>query len=403
MNKAHEIKLYPTKAQKVLLHKSFGCARHSFNWALAKWQELYKDGEKTSAYYLIKLQNSIKKVEFPFYGEVNKCAVQYAIHNVEAAYKKMWKEKSGYPKFKKKGVKDSYVAIENNLTFKQKEKKIWLPRIGWVKCAEDLRFEGNVNNVVVKRIADMYFAVVNIVEETPIETPIVSENQATVGVDMGIKTMMVLSDGTIFENPKALKSNLKSLKRLQRGLSRKVKGSSNRRKQQMKVARKHYRISCIRKDAIHQATSFIVNHYDKIVIETLKPQNMVKNHKLAQAVSDVSFGAISRILAYKCLWQGKELVKADMWFPSSKTCSNCGHKKEVLKLSERIFKCESCKTEIDRDLNAAINLANYSPTPKYGGSYARGGSLESRKIQRTPKKQEIIRLNNKIVQKCTLS
>lgn len=392
MNKAHQIQIIPTKAQKKLLHKSFGCRRHSYNWALAKWQELYKLGQKPSAMTLIKLQNSIKKTEMPFYLEVNKCAVQYAIWAVEAAYKKMWKEKTGYPKFNKKGVKDSYVAVENYTRFKQQNNKIWLPRIGWVKTTENLRFEGKVNNVVVKRIADKYFAVVNLITN---ETPTKSESQAIVGVDLGIKTLMICSDGTTFENPKALKSNLKRLKRLQRGLNRKQKGSNNRKKQQMKVARKHYKISCIRKNAIHQATTYLVKNYGKIVIEDLNTKGMVKNRKLSQSINDASFGEISRQLAYKSLWNGVELVKADRFFASSKTCSNCSHKKEALKLSERIFKCESCKTEIDRDLNAAINLANYSPTPRLGGSEFCGESLERRNVQRTSVKQKILSNNNK--------
>ena len=314
MIKAHQIKLKPTKSQEIFFRKSCGVARFSFNWALNKWQEDYKNGIKQSAYSLIKHLNSIKRTDYPWMQETGKTCSQYAILNLEAAYKKMWKEKSGYPKFKKKGIKDSFIAVENSLSFKQKDFRIWVPRLGWVKCCEDLRFEGRVNYVAVKRIANMWFAVVNIqVEDIPIDVPTVSENKATVGVDMGIKSMMVLSDGTIYENPKALKSNLKSLKRLQRGLSRKVKGSSNRKKQQMKVARKHYRISCIRKNAIHQATTKIVKKFDRIIIESLKPKNMVKNRNLAQAIGDVSWGEISRQLAYKAQWHGKELIKADLF------------------------------------------------------------------------------------------
>lgn len=320
--------------------------------------------------------------------EISKNCSQYAIHNVESAYKKMWKEKSGYPKFKKKGVKDAFVAVEKNQDFKQKDFKIWIPRIGWVKCSENLRFEGKVNNVTVKRIADMWFAVVNIISN---ETPAVCENQVTVGVDLGIKTLIVLSDGTTFENPKALSKNMKQLKRLQRGLSRKQKGSNNRKKQQMKVARKYYRVSCIRKAAIHNATSHIAKNYGKVVIETLKPKNMVKNRKLAGSVGDASFGEIARQLAYKCQWNGVKLVKADQWFASSKTCSCCGHKKELLKLSERLFSCENCGLEIDRDLNAAINLANYSPTAKSAGSQAFGEGSSVAETQHSPSmKDEII-------------
>src|SRR5690606_11209899 len=141
--------------------------------------------------------------------------------------------------------------------------------------------------------------------------PTEGENQAIVGVDMGIKTMLVLSDGTTFENPKALKRNLKGLRRLQKGLSRKKKGSNNRKKQHMRLARKYYRVSNIRKNSIHQATSYIVSNYDKIVIEDLNVKGMLKNRKLSRALSDVGFGEISRQLSYKAMWQGKEVVKAD--------------------------------------------------------------------------------------------
>lgn len=357
MIKAHQIQINPSKSQKELIHRSFGVARHSYNWALEKWQQLYKGGDKPSAYSLIKLQNSIKKEDFPFYLEVSKTAPQYAIHNLERAFKNMWKTKSGYPKFKKRGIRDSYVAVENKFRFKQSDKKIWLPRIGWVKCFENLRFEGKVNNVVVKRIADKYFAVVNI-EIISNETPIISENQVVVGVDLGIKSLAVLSDGLVIPNPKALKSNLKQLKRLQRGLSRKVKGSNNRKKQQMRLAKKHCKVANIRKNTLHQATTMLVKNYDVIAIEDLNVKGMIKNHNLAQAISDVGFGEFRRQLTYKCEWYGKQLIIADRFYASSKICSNCGNKKNTLKLSERIYKCQCCGYNADRDYNASCNLKN---------------------------------------------
>ena len=357
-----------------MLAQSFGCARHSYNWALAKWKELYGAGEKVSAFSLVKLQNKVKRQEMPFYLNVSKCAVQYAIHDLEWAFKNFFAKRGKYPKFKKKGCKNSYVAIENSISFKQNDKKIWLPRIGWVKCYEDLRFEGKVNNVTVKQVADKYFAVINIDtnQSAPILKPSAGENQAIVGVDLGIKTMIVLSDGTISKNPMALRNGLKNLKRQQRSLSRKEKGSRNRKKQQVKVARLYYRIANVRKNSIHQATTSIVKNYDIIVVETLRPSNMVRNHALAQAVSDVSFGEIARQLTYKAQWYGKELICADQWFPSSKLCSNCGHKKETLKLSERTYNCDSCGLSIDRDLNAAKNLASYGSTVRPTGSHACG-------------------------------
>jgi putative transposase len=366
MVKAHKIKLYPTKAQDILLKKSCGISRFSYNWALAKWKEMYESGLKPSAYSLIKLQNSIKKQEFPFFLEVSKTAPQYAIHHLHDAFKKMWKYGSGYPKFKKKGINDSFVAVENTLAFSQKDHKIHIPRIGKIKCAENLRFTGKVNHVTVKRIANIWFAVINIEvsESAPTLKQPLGDNQTIVGVDLGIKSMIVLSDGTVFKNPKSLKRNINRLKWYQRSLARKQKGSNNRNKQRIKIARLHYRITCIRLNALHKATREIVKRYDKVVIEDLNVSGMTKNRNLASSLSDVSFGEIRRQLAYKCSWSGKELIIADMFFASSKNCSNCGHKKEILKLSERVYECDNCGLNIDRDLNAAKNLAKYSPTPK---------------------------------------
>jgi putative transposase len=391
INKAHKIKLYPTKSQKVFFAKSFGVARFTYNWALTKWKEDYKQGIKQDARKLIKHLNSIKKEQFSWMQETGKCSSQYAIYDLESAFKKMWKENKGHPNFKKKGDKDSFLAIENEIVFKQKDGKIWIPRLGWVKCAEDLRFEGKVNNVVISRVADMYFASVNIISN---EVPVLCESQAKAGVDLGIKSLIVCSNGKTFDNPKSLKKGMKALKRLQRGLCRKQKGSNSRKKQKMKIAKKHYRITCIRKSAIHEATSYLVNNFKKIVIETLKPKNMMKNHHLAQAVSDAAFGEVKRQLEYKCVWKGVELVKADQWFPSSKLCSCCGHKKEVLKLNERVYHCDVCGHTQDRDLNAAINLANYSPTQGICGSEAVGErTYKPRKVKSSSVKTEI---NNSI-------
>lgn len=397
MNKAHQIKLYPTKAQEIQLRKSCGVARFAYNWALNKWIEDYKIGVKWTAYGLIKHLNSIKRTEFEWMQETSKTCSQYAIHNVANAFQGMWKDQLRYPKFKKRGGRDSFVAVESSHQFVYCDFKIHIPKVGKIKCSENLRFEGKVNNVTVKRIADMWFAVINI--EVPDSTPALKrttgENHAIVGVDLGIKSMMVLSDGTVFENPKALRKNLKSLKRLHRRLSRKEKDSNNCRKQQMRFARKYYRISCIRKNAIHQATSFIVKNYNKIVIEDLNTIGMAKNHKLSQSLYDVSFGEIARQLVYKAQWNGKELIKADRYFASSKTCSNCGHKKTELKLSERIYKCENCEIEIDRDLNAAKNLASYGSTGKFSESKACGEGSSVAEMQHSLSiKQESNFINN---------
>ncbi len=392
--KSHIIKLYPTKIQEDLFKQSCGVARFAYNWGLARWNELYKSGNKIKKNQLRNELTSIKREEFPWMMAVSKTCPQYAISNLEIAFKNFFQKTRKYPKFKKRGSLDKFVAIDNKRKFIVNNRKINFPKIGKVKCSEDIRFKGIVNNVTVKRIANMWFAVINI--EVPDSTPalkqITGDNQAIVGVDFGIKSMMVLSDGTVYENPKALKKNLRRLKIRQRRLSKKKIGGKNRQKARMKVAKHHYRISCIRRNAIHQATSKIVSAYDKVVIEDLNVAGMTKNEKLARALSDVSFGEIRRQLTYKCAWSGKELIVADRFFPSSKTCSACGHKKKELKLSERIYKCGSCGLKIDRDLNAAINLAAYRPTSKSEESYACGGSEIMPKGKCLPVNQELSNL-----------
>lgn len=396
MVKAHKIKIYPTKSQEIILMKSCGVARYSYNWALTTWKEMYEEGWTPSAAELNKLINRIKREQMPFFMEVSKTAPQYAIRNLEKAFKSFFGKKTKYPRYKKRGRRDSFVAIDNSNAFNQRDFKIHIPRVGKIKCSENLRFEGKVNHVVVTRVANMWFANINI--EIPDSIPALKQNtgdsQAIVGVDFGIKTMMVLSNGTIYENPKALKKNLRRLKIRQRRLSKKLKGSKNRRKEQMVVARHHYKISCIRSNAIHEATSQIIANFDKIVVEDLNVAGMIKNRNLAQSLSDVAFGEMRRQLIYKSQWAGKELVVADRFFPSSKTCSCCGHKKKELKLSDRIYKCDNCGSEIDRDLNAAKNLAAYRPTSKSEESYACGGSETTPKGKCLPVNQELSNLIN---------
>jgi putative transposase len=238
-----------------------------------------------------------------------------------------------------------------------------VPRLGWVKCFENLRFTGKINNVVISKRAGNYYASINLVTE---DVPSICENQTVVGVDLGIKTLATLSNGVTFENPKAYKHALKTLKRLQRSLSRKIKGSNNRKKAITKLAKRHFKVVCIRKNAIHQLTKYLVTNFGIIVIEDLQVKNMIKNRKLSEAISDASFGEFKQQLVYKSSWHGVQLILADKFFPSSKICSCCGAKKEILKLSERTYNCINCGTCLDRDLNAAKNLANLALPGKSG-------------------------------------
>uniref|UniRef100_A0A6M3IM90 Putative transposase n=1 Tax=viral metagenome TaxID=1070528 RepID=A0A6M3IM90_9ZZZZ len=397
MIKAHEIKLYPTKLQESFFVQSCGTSRFSYNWALSKWKEKYERKENVSAYSLIKELTSIKREQFPWMLNVGKTCPQYSIHNLEKAFKHFFKGNAKYPKFKKKGVHDSFVTVENLLGFKQNNYKIWIPRLGWVKCAENLRFKGKVNNVTVKRIANIWFAVINIDLN---EIPAISENQTIVGVDLGLKHLATTSEGVFYENPKALKSKLSALRYQQRRFSKKVNGSNNKQKQQMKLARLHYRVACIRKDALHKITSELVREYGIIVLEDLNVSGMTKNHKLAQVILDVGLYEFRRQIEYKVKWQGKEVIIADRFFASSKICSCCGWKNVTLKLSDRTFKCNVCGNVIDRDLNAAKNLAEYGSTVRLTGSNAcEDGSSVSEMRLSPSEKQEIALFDNNLISK----
>lgn len=355
---AHKIELDPTAAQARYFAQACGVARFSYNWALAEWKRQYKAGEKPSEAALRRKLNSLKEADFPWMSDVTKCAPQQAIKNLGSAFKRFFKKQGKYPKFKKKGVHDSFRA-DNGPADKHSHavqivgKEVTLPKIGRVRMKEGLRLQGRVISCTVSRVAHKWFASFQVEID---HQPPVRESQA-VGVDLGVKTLATLSDGTAFDNPKALRSNLKKLKRLSRSLSRKKKGSANRKKARLKLAKLHYRISCIRKDALHKLTSYLTKTYTDIGIEDLNVRGMVKNRKLSRAVSDVGFYEFRRQLEYKALLYGARVVVADRWFPSSKTCSECGEVKPALELSERSWSC-NCGAVHDRDVNAAINLRN---------------------------------------------
>ncbi len=389
MIKAHVIKLYPTKSQDSFFRMSCGVSRFAYNWGLQRWKEMYKSGNKPSAYTLIKELNAIKRESFPWMLDVGKCAPQYALHNLQYAFDEFFKKNAKYPKFKKKRHGKSFIAIENEKSFKQNGLKIKIPRLGWVRCSEELRFSGKVNNVTVKRIANMWFAVVNV--DTQVQ-PVASENQAVIGVDLGIKYMAVCSDGRVFENPKALRAKLEALRRTQRVMSRKQKGSSNRRKQIERVARLHYKVSCVRKNAIHQATSAIVKSAGVIVLEDLHIKGMVKNRKLSRAISDAGMGEFRRQIEYKASWTGVEVIIADRWFPSSKLDHKTGELHSITLKDRVIYHADGTST--DRDLNAALNLKNYY-TGKAPGINASGVGVRP-VLQAVDIERGIGFINNKI-------
>ena len=353
-NLAHTIRLYPNKAQETFFRKACGCARVAYNYGLSEYQKQRKKGQKPNILEIKKRFNAEKKVLFPWMSETNKDANQQPFANLQSAFSRFFKKQAKFPVFKKKGIKDSFYIANDK--FGVEETKFWIPKLGWVKGAEALRFKGKITSATVKRKANYWFVVISVETEN---THTACENQAVVGVDLGIKTLATLSDGKVIEAVKPLRSKLERLKRLQRWASRKIKGSSNRHKANRRVAKIHYEVRCLRKDVLDKLTTYLCDNYQVIVVEDLNVAGMLKNHCLALSISDCGFGEFRRQLEYKSVLHGNTLIVTDRFFPSSKTCSGCGAVKEALLLSEREFICENCGMVIDRDLNAAINLRNY--------------------------------------------
>lgn len=287
--------------------------------------------------------------------EVTKNAPQMAIIQLGQAFENFFEGRAKYPRFRKKGVHDRFSLTNDQ--FSVDGSRIRIPHLGWVRMREALRFAGKIMSATVSRVADKWF--VSITVDTPEQSPSTqAKNQGAVGVDLGVSALATLSTGEVITGPKAHKALLCRLQRRSRDLSRKVKGSANRKKAKVKLAKLHARISNIRKEALHQLTTDLTRRFHTIGIEDLNVKGMVKNRHLSRAVSDMGFFEFRRQLEYKAVQRGGMIVVADRWYPSSKTCSCCGHKLDALPLSVREWTCPACGMVHDRDVNAAINLKN---------------------------------------------
>ena len=367
IQRAFKTELDLNNVQRTKCAQHAGAARYAYNWGLARKIESHRANEKSpTAIDLHREINLLKKSDLAWMYESSKCAPQEALRNLDTAFDNFFrrvklkkqgklKGKVGFPKFKSK--KRGLGGFRLTGAIHVFEKHVQLPRLGKLKLKERGYLptsEVKVLSATVSEQAGRWF--VSLQVEMDIPDPVAS-NKPVAGVDLGIKTLAMVSDGTAIPNPRSLSRNLRKLKRLQQSVSRKVKGSENRRKAVKQLARAHQRVANIRHDALHQATTTLAKTKSVIVLEDLNVSGMLKNHKLARAIADVGMGEFRRQLEYKAAWHGCKIVLADRFYPSSKKCSCCQNVKEELSLGERVFKCDVCGFECDRDLNAALNLA----------------------------------------------
>ena len=351
---SHRISLDPTIKQQIFFAKACGCARFAWNWALNEWNKQHKDGLKPNGNKLNKQFNKEVKPNNSWLYESPKDSSFRPFINLQKTFNQFFKKKINYPKFKRKGEHDSFYLSNTKSVFKIIDNKhIKLPLIGLIRVNELLRFDGKIMSATVSREADKWFISIA-VDIGELKKPRI--NNGEIGVDLGINHAITTSDGQTFDSPKPLKSNIVSLRRLSKSHSRKQKGSNNRYKSQLKLAKLHVRIKNIRKDWIHKVTTKLVRENQTICLEDLNVSGMITNHRLARSISDIGFGEIRRQLEYKSKIYDNRIIIIDRWFPSSKTCSRCGCVKNHLDLSERMFHCEHCGFESDRDVNASINI-----------------------------------------------
>lgn len=364
MLRAYKYRIYPTEEQKVLLAKTFGCCRFVYNWALNLKIEVYKQEKKSIGN--VELTNRMRselKTEHEWLGEVNSQALQSALRNLGTAYKNFFRDTHavGFPKFKSRKQKQSFQCPQHcSVDFGKGT--ISIPKAKDIPAVLHRKFKGTVKTVTVSMTpSGKYFASVLVdtaIQELPASA---MQGDTALGIDLGIKSLAVCSDGRTFDNPKNLQRSIDRLKLLQKRLSRKQKGSSNRNKARIRVARLQEHIANSRKDNLHKITHALTHDSQvrTLCMENLNVKGMQRNHHLAQAVGDASFGTFLTLLEYKCRWYGVNLIKIDRFAPSSKTCGQCGYVYKGLKLSERSWTCPECGTHHDRDFNAACNIKEF--------------------------------------------
>ncbi len=363
MEYAYKFRLYPTTAQQEQISRNFGCCRYVFNHFLAQRQEQYRETGKSSTRFQQDKVLTALKQELPWLREVDSTSLQAVLQDLDSAYRNFFHrikkgEKPGYPRFKsKRDHRQSYKSKRVGSNIQVLDQSVQLPKLGRVKCKVSKKVEGRILSATISRNpSGKYFVALCC---TDVEIEPLPATGAAVGLDMGLKSFAVTSDGAEYKNHKYLAKSQKKLAKLQRQLSRKTKGSKRREKARIQVARLYEHISNQRNDMLHKLSIQLIRKNDVICIEDLAPKNMVKNHRLAKSITDASWGEFRRQLIYKANWYRKRIIVIDRFYPSSQLCSVCGTQWSGVKdLAVRQWICPGCETVHDRDRNAAKNILN---------------------------------------------
>ena len=361
MLKAYKYRMYPNREQEEMFLKHIGACRFVYNLSLEQKIKVYETEKKTLTRFDLDSTLPQLKSENEWLKEVNSQSLQQANKHLDSAFKKFFREKKGFPKFKSRKNPVQSFGIPQNYKVDFDDNRVRLPKIGWITTKLSKVFEGTLKTATVSMTTTGKFFISILVEDGK-ETPEKESfgYDSTIGLDVGIKDFVTMSDGTKIDNPKFLRGSIQRLKVLQRRVSRKKKGSKNRDKAKYQVALQHEEITNHRKDFLHKLTTKLVRENQAIAIETLNVTGMMKNHCLAQAIGDVSWSEFFRQLEYKCEWYGKTLLRIGRFEPSSKICNVCGSIKHDLKLSDREWTCAGCGTLHDRDVNASINIKKFA-------------------------------------------
>lgn len=358
----YRYRLYPNKEQTIYLSKLFGCCRLVYNYFLNEKQTQYKETKSSDNYNTqqAKLTQLRKTSEYSFLNEIPLQILQASLRNMHTAFDRFYKHKGGYPNYKSKRDKQTF-KISQPKTFHIKDNKLHIPKLKTgIKCVMSKEFVGEpCFATITKTKSGRYFVSITFKQDNHIVYP---KTNKSVGLDLGIKDLVITSDGVKYPRLKKQVKQLKrKLKHNQRHLSRKVHGSKRYEKQVLKCNRMYEKITNVKVDYIHKITTQLVKQYDIIKVENLNIKGMVKNHKLAEVINECNWGEFVNMLQYKCNWNAKQLIKVDRFYPSSQLCSKCGCKnKKVKNLAIRQWTCECCDSKHDRDVNAAINILRYN-------------------------------------------